>query len=56
MHKKFLGFVATLTPIPELVKRFRETVESVFFRLLVGNVEDKTHLVALMGIEPMFQP
>jgi hypothetical protein len=31
MHKKFLGFVATLTPRPELVKKFGETVENVWF-------------------------
>jgi hypothetical protein len=30
MHAKFLEFVATLTPRPELVKMFRETVESVW--------------------------
>jgi hypothetical protein len=30
MHEKFLDFVATLTPRPELVKMFRETVESVW--------------------------
>jgi hypothetical protein len=27
MHKKFLGFVATLTPRPKLVKKFPEMVE-----------------------------
>jgi hypothetical protein len=30
MHAKFLDFVATLTPRPELVKMFRETVERVW--------------------------
>jgi hypothetical protein len=30
MDAKFLGFVATLTPRPELVKMLRETVESVW--------------------------
>jgi hypothetical protein len=30
MNAKFLGFVATLTPRPELVKMLRETVESVW--------------------------
>jgi hypothetical protein len=29
MDAKFFDFVATLTPMPELVKRLRETVESV---------------------------
>jgi hypothetical protein len=27
MHKKFLGFVATLTPRPKLVKKFPEMVD-----------------------------
>jgi site-specific DNA recombinase len=30
MHEQFLDFVSTLTPRPELVKMFRETVESVW--------------------------
>jgi hypothetical protein len=30
MHRQFLDFVATLTPRPELVKTFRETVERVW--------------------------
>jgi hypothetical protein len=30
MHEKFLDFVATITPRPDLMKMFRETVESVW--------------------------
>jgi hypothetical protein len=35
---------------------YRTPTTCLFFQSLWGNVEDKTHLVALMGIEPMFQP
>ena len=101
-----MDFVTTLILRPDLVKMFRETVESVwvarcrevdarlskwkkcsldqqqrlqqvlfpqgvlyhqktgyrtrttclFFSMLEGNFEDKTHLVALTGIEPVSQP
>ena len=35
---------------------YRTQATCLFFSMLEGNSEDKTHLVALMGIEPMFQP
>jgi hypothetical protein len=35
---------------------YRTPTTCLFFSVLAGDVQDKTHLVALMGIEPMFQP
>ena len=35
---------------------YRTTTTCLFFNLLGNNVEDKTHLVALTGIEPVSQP
>jgi hypothetical protein len=35
---------------------YRTQATRLIFSLLEGGSEGKTHLVALMGIEPMFQP
>jgi hypothetical protein len=48
--------MAARVAVFKVYKRLAGLLPRLFFSMLDETLEEKTHLVALMGIEPMFQP